>query len=58
MALNYLKSFGKQCIRVWHLLRKPEKEEFWIVAKVSAIGLLVVGAVGFLVALLMGFISI
>ncbi len=44
------KSFYLQCTRVWHLLRKPTNEEFKTVAKVSALGILAIGAVGFVIA--------
>ena len=43
-------SFGVQCGRVWQVLRKPTKEEFTMIAKVSAIGLLALGAIGFIIA--------
>jgi protein translocase SEC61 complex gamma subunit len=45
-----LKSFYFQCVRVWHVLRKPTAFEYKTVAKVSAIGVLVLGAFGFLIA--------
>ncbi|MEK6859651.1 MAG: protein translocase SEC61 complex subunit gamma [Nanoarchaeota archaeon] len=49
------KSFYQQCIRVWRLLKKPEKDEFKTIAKVSAIGLGLVGLIGFLLAMVMKF---
>jgi protein transport protein SEC61 subunit gamma-like protein len=49
-------SFFQQCVRVWHLLRKPTSEEFKAVAKVSAIGLGVIGLLGFLITIIMAFI--
>ena len=52
-----LTSFFVQCKRVWHVLRKPTNEEFKTVAKVSAIGILVLGALGFLIADVIKFIS-
>ena len=45
-----LGSFIVQCKRVWQVLRKPTMEEFKMIAKVSAIGILIIGAVGFLIA--------
>ncbi len=48
-----LKSFTQQCIRVWHLLKKPQKEEFLTIAKVSAIGLGLIGVIGFVIAIVM-----
>ncbi len=51
-----LKSFISQCTRVWYLLKKPGKEEFITIAKVSAIGLGIVGGMGFLIAVIMTFL--
>ena len=48
--LEKLKSFVSQCARVWHLLKKPDRIEFTTVAKVSAIGLAIIGAIGFLIS--------
>ncbi len=45
-----LKSFFLQSKRVWHVLKKPSKQEFWTVAKVSAIGILAIGAIGFIIS--------
>jgi len=51
-----LKSFTSQCVRVWHLLRKPTKEEFITVSKISAIGLGLIGVLGFVIAIIMSFV--
>ncbi len=48
--LEKLKSFTSQSMRVWKLLRKPTPEEFKSIAKVSALGILVIGAVGFIIS--------
>ena len=45
-----IKSLFIQSARVWHILKKPTGEEFKTVAKVSAIGILVIGALGFLIS--------
>jgi protein translocase SEC61 complex gamma subunit len=37
-------------LRVWKLLKKPSYAEFKMIAKVSAIGLLLVGAIGFIIS--------
>jgi protein transport protein SEC61 subunit gamma and related proteins len=50
---TYLKSFYQQCTRVWQLLKKPDKKEFITIAKVSAIGLVLVGAIGFVVSFIL-----
>jgi len=53
-----LKSFTKQCFRVWYLLKKPDKKEFTTIAKVSAIGLGLIGVIGFVVSLVMGYFGL
>ena len=45
-----LKSFLLQSKRVWHVLKKPSGMEFKTIAKVSAIGILILGAIGFIIA--------
>tara|TARA_Y100000310_G_scaffold77666_1_gene74271 strand:- start:1404 stop:1583 length:180 start_codon:yes stop_codon:yes gene_type:complete len=55
-TLNNLKSFFFKSKRVWHVLKKPTKEEFLTIAKISAVGILVVGVVGFMISIAMGYI--
>jgi len=39
--------------RVWFVLKKPTKEEFLQVTKISAIGILIVGVLGFAISIIM-----
>ena len=50
------KSFFFKSKRVWHVLKKPTREEFIQITKISAIGILLIGVGGFLISILMGFI--
>ncbi len=45
-----LKSFVLQSKRVWHVLRKPTGQEFKSISKISAIGILIMGAAGFVIS--------
>lgn len=45
-----LKSFLIQCGRVWSVLKKPTQDEYKAIAKVSALGILIIGALGFIIA--------
>ncbi len=45
-----IKSFLIQCRRVWMILRKPTMDEFKAIAKVSALGMLIIGLIGFIVS--------
>ncbi|MBU2616202.1 MAG: protein translocase SEC61 complex subunit gamma [Nanoarchaeota archaeon] len=51
--INSLKSFFLKCKRVWLVLKKPSKEEYETIAKVSAIGVGILGLLGFLISLIM-----
>lgn len=51
------KSFLIKCKRVWTALKKPSRKEFETIAKVSAIGIVLLGAVGFLISIIIKLIS-
>jgi len=48
--LSRINSFILQSKRVWQVLRKPSSEEFKATAKVAALGILAMGAIGFLIS--------
>lgn len=51
MVENF-KQFSLKSKRVWLALKKPTKEEFWMVAKISAIGIAILGLIGFIISLI------
>lgn len=51
--MEKIKSFFAQCRRVWTVLKKPSRQEFLSISKISAIGILALGLVGFLIGILM-----
>ncbi len=50
MNINLSSQF-KKFLRVWKVLKKPSKEEFWMVTKISALGILAIGVIGFLLSI-------
>ncbi len=46
-----LRSFILECMRVLKVTRKPTKEEYKTIVKASALGMAVIGALGFLIAI-------
>jgi protein translocase SEC61 complex gamma subunit len=48
---RFISSKAQQYLRVWRLLKKPTYEEFKTISKVSAIGLLIIGAIGFVISI-------
>jgi len=42
------KSFTNECIRVLKVTRKPDRIEFKTIVKVSGLGIIVIGLIGFI----------
>lgn len=45
------KSFIFECVRVLKVTRKPDKEELKTIVKISGLGMLIIGLIGFLITL-------
>ena len=45
-------NFIKQCQRVLKVSRKPDREEFINVAKVTGIGIILIGVIGFIIIII------
>lgn len=54
--LDRLKSFWLECKRVLRVTRKPDKMEFRTIVKVSALGMAVIGAIGFVLSFVKEFL--
>ena len=50
--IENLKAFAVKSKRVWLVLKKPSRKEFEMVAKISAIGILILGVLGFIISIL------
>ena len=46
------KSFLVECRRVWQVTKKPNKQELKTIVKVTGIGVLVIGAIGFIISMM------
>lgn len=44
-----LKSFALECKRVLRVTKKPGSDEYKIIVKVSGIGMIIIGAIGFFI---------
>jgi len=45
------KHFVKECVRVVKVTKKPDADEFKTIVKISALGMAVIGLIGFIVNL-------
>lgn len=41
------KEFWQECVRVMRITKRPNKEEFLTIVKVSGLGILIIGFIGF-----------
>jgi len=46
-----LVDFIKLCQRVLHVSRKPGREEFLNVAKITGLGVIIIGTIGFIISI-------
>lgn len=51
-VMTRLKGFIGKSKRVWMVLKKPSWKEFEMIAKVSAIGIVILGIMGFIVSII------
>lgn len=52
-----MKSFGRECLRVLRVTKKPSNEEFKTIVKVSAAGMMLIGLIGFLLQMINYFLT-
>lgn len=53
--IESLKAFVGKSKRVWLILKKPTRKEFELTSKISAVGILLLGVLGFLIAIVISF---
>ena len=54
--MERLKAFITECKRVLRVTKKPDKQEFTTIVKISSIGMAIIGVIGFLVHLIKEFL--
>jgi len=47
-----IKRFGRACWRVLRVTKKPTKEEFKTIVKVSGLGIIIIGMIGFIIQMI------
>lgn len=45
------KRYLKECVRVLRITKKPDAEEFKVIVKMSALGSLLIGTIGFIISM-------
>lgn len=52
--MSKLKEFIKECRRVWIVTKKPTKDEYNSIVKITGLGILAIGLLGFIINLIAG----
>lgn len=47
--LDRLKAFMNECVRVFKITQKPSKDELKVILKASALGMALIGIIGFII---------
>lgn len=50
--MQKMKRFISECVRVLHVTKKPTKDEFKIIVKVSGLGMIIIGLIGFILQMI------
>jgi protein transport protein SEC61 subunit gamma-like protein len=53
--MNNFKDFLASSRRILNISKKPTSKEFWFMAKIIALGIVVIGIIGYLVKLIASF---
>ncbi len=52
VSINFIPNdFAKQCKRVLKVAKKPDRKEFFDFSKVTALGIVIIGIIGFVITL-------
>ncbi len=51
------KEFLSSSRRIISISQKPGKKEFWLMAKIIGLGIIIIGVVGFLIKVIMNFLG-
>jgi len=52
-----IKEFFSSSRRIISISQKPGKKEFWLMAKIIGLGIIIIGVIGFLIKLIMQFLG-
>lgn len=55
--MQRFRNYITECVRVMRITKKPTNEEFKAVIKVSSLGILLIGAIGFVIQLIYNLIA-
>jgi protein transport protein SEC61 subunit gamma-like protein len=55
--MEVMESFLQRAIRVLRVSYRPKSDEFWMIAKITGLGMLLIGLVGFAITVIFTFMN-
>ena len=55
--MEIMESFIQRSMRVLRVSYRPKSEEYWMIAKITGLGMILIGLVGVLITILFGLIN-
>lgn len=55
--IQEINSFIRRSVRVLKVSYRPRREEFWMIAKVTGLGMVLIGLAGFLITVIFTFVN-
>lgn len=55
--MEVMESFIQRSLRVLRVSYRPKSDEFWMIAKITGLGMLLVGLVGFIITVIFTFMN-
>ncbi len=55
--MEQVNAFIQRSVRVLRVSYRPRREEFWMIAKVTGIGMALIGFIGFLITVIFTFVN-
>lgn len=46
-----IRTFSQECLRVLRVTKKPDRAEFMTIVKMSGLGMIVIGLIGFIISM-------
>ncbi len=51
VSTSKFKHFVSECIRILRLARKPTKDEYMVIAKITGLGMVIIGVLGMVITI-------
>jgi protein transport protein SEC61 subunit gamma and related proteins len=55
--MEIMESFIQRSMRVLRVSYRPKSEEFWLIAKITGLGMILIGLIGFIITIILTYVN-